>query len=185
MKTTKITTGDETVYLVEDYFPLDLLEHLQNIFDSYQAQSPDWAAPSQFAHRGGREVYVKPDSRLDLIRQYASSDHMLSQVAEHMGNPVVFDDLQLWEDLPGYAIAPHLDITDAYDHAIQLYVTKEDADHLGTTFFNSDRKVLFQLPYRNNFGYVLPNPSKIWHGLTTPVPPGVHRHSVYLRYKRV
>ena len=186
MNTTKITNPDgEIVHLVEDYFTPELVNKLQELFDSYIAQSPEWAAPSEFAHRGGREVYVGSDATLDLVRAYASSANMLNYVAEHVGNQVEFDGLQLWEDLPGYSIAPHKDIVDAYDHAIQIYITKEDINHLGTTFYSADQRITYQLPYRNNFGYMLPNPGGVMHGLIAPVPQGVHRHSVYLRFKRV
>lgn len=171
------------IFLIDDFFPEELLDKLLKIFDNIE--DPAWSDSEIFEHRRGRLIYTANTETINQLRQFAQSFEIIKSLSELVGKQVEFDSVSLWADFEGYAISPHTD-PDYFKHAIQIFVTRELTDWntpmYGTTIYQTEQQALFQIPYRNNFGYLFEVPSKVLHGLGTQVPVDLQRNSVYLRY---
>lgn len=174
------------ICLIDDFFTPELSEQILTIFDNIN--DTDWPDTEVFKHRTGRLLYQGKSRTADQIMSYAASPEILEQIKGMLGNSVQLGGISLWADFEGYTITPHVD-PDFFDYAVQIYMSRDpvkwNSPILGTTIYQTPSKILFQLPYRNNFGYFFEKPGEVLHGLATPVPPGMQRNSVYLRYNRV
>lgn len=186
MKTTVIDYLNQSkIYLLDDFFTTELSEQIHTVFDNVNPN--EWPDTDVFKHRTGRLLYQGTSPVINHVMAYAASPDILEQISGMLGNAVSLGGISLWADFEGYTIAPHVD-PDFFDYAVQIYMTRTppmwNSPILGTTIYQAPSKILFQLPYRNNFGYFFQKPGKVLHGLATPVPPGMQRNSVYLRYNR-
>jgi hypothetical protein len=186
MKNTVINyLGQSNIYLLDNFFTAELAEQVLSIFDNID--DTDWPDTEVFSHRAGRRLYRGKSKIVDQIVSYAASSEILKEINGMLGRPVIPAGISLWADFEGYTISPHQD-PDFFDYAVQIYMSRESAKWngpiLGTTIYQTPDKILLQLPYRNNFGYFFEKPGQVLHGLATPVPPGMQRNSVYLRYNR-
>ena len=177
--------GTSSIYLIDNFFPQDLVENIFSIFDN--VNDTDWPDTDVFSHRSGRRLYQGNGPVVNSIMYYAGSNDTIKFINSMVGNSVAFSGVSLWADFPGYTITPHYD-PDFFDYAVQIYITRDanawNGPVLGTTIYETANKILCQLPYRNNFGYFFQQPNRVLHGLGTPVPDGMQRNSVYLRYNR-
>jgi hypothetical protein len=171
------------IFLIDNFFPNELLENLLQIFENIE--DPLWVDSEIFEHRRGRLIYTGNTKTINQLNWFAQSSELVDSISKMIEKSVRFDSASLWADFEGYAISPHTD-PNYFKHAIQIFVTREStswntAMH-GTTIYQTEQEALFQMPYRNNFGYLFETPSAVLHGLGTQVPVGLQRNSVYLRY---
>jgi hypothetical protein len=185
--TTVILENTTRVFILDNFFQRELLQDLYQLFDTVGSDSTAWVESEVFKHRAGRLVYAGTSAVLDRIRTAANSDPMSTELSKLLGHDVKLSSLDLWVDQPGYTITPHYDPT-WFDHAAQIYITNDPAYRVGTpwgtTIFQQQKQVLFQLPYRTNLGYLFEDPQQVYHGLAGHVPEGMQRNSVYLRFVR-
>jgi hypothetical protein len=178
MNITQVTLENSaTVLILENVLPLNLLEQAQNFCDTFSVDNPDWEpfGISRFIYQGSHPTYIK-------LKNYFESELVMQElnVALHDQRlaPSIF---KIWVDLPGFgALEPHVEINDAY--IAQLFVTRKEHSYTGTTIYNRNKEILFQLPYRNNCGWFFNNGSTVMHGRAHDVPEGVRRFALMVWY---
>jgi hypothetical protein len=176
------------IFILDQFFERELVRDLYELFDTVTTDVAAWSDSDVFKHHAGRLVYTGASPVLDKIRTAANDVGLRGKLSELLGHDIKFLSLDLWVDQPGYTIAPHYDPA-FFEHAVQIYITNNPDYYagppLGTTIFQQQQqRVLFQLPYRTNFGYFFESPQQVYHGLAGSVPEGMQRNSVYLRFVR-
>ena len=173
--------GQGEVALVDNVFPDDLVVEILSFFKD----ESQWQDTQKFDHYKGRLTSPGDPELFEKILQHANSPAMLDPVEEFLKAPQHSDNVEFWKDLPGYLITPHLDFVgdDPYCH-VQVYFGEQTVPVAGTLFHTPDQQPLFNLTYRNNYGYLLNRGDTIWHGLW-PVPDNVERYSIHLKYRTI
>ena len=98
-----------------------------------------------------------------------------------LGKTINYGNLLLWIDLPGFGtLTPHVDGDDS--GLMQAYITSTPHPYAGTTMYAEDDKILFQLPYRDNFGWLFQPANKVLHGREHSVPEGISRFSIMINF---
>jgi hypothetical protein len=168
-----------SVALIENVFPASLVKEILEFFNN----SANWESTQTFEHYQGRMTTSGDPALTEKILAHANSPAVLSLVNSYLGAVQYSDNVEYWKDLPGYLITPHLDFVgeDPYCHA-QIYFGDQIVPLAGTLFHNRDQQPLFNLTYRNNYGYLLNRGDTACHGLW-PVPAEVERFSIHLKYR--
>lgn len=112
------------------------------------------------------------------ILEYFNTEAFLKRFSTFISYSVTRIDFNLWWDYEGYILPMHLD-NDKVELSMQIYVGTLEHSTLGTSFGDLDQNLILTLPYRFNSGYFLPNPTKVQHGLISPVPANFDRLSLY------
>lgn len=168
--------------LIDEFFPKPLNEALLQLVDAFTTDTADWRNPPEFNGRP-RYVYAGTDPVQDQLRQYLTSAEVTEQLSAHTGQAVHLIDLQIWIDLPGFGrLTPHVEAWG--DYLSQIYITRQQDPDGGTTIYTDSRRILYQLPYRNNFGWFFDQCQLVWHGRKSDVAPGLRRATVMIWYNR-
>ena len=178
INTVNLVNGSK-VLLLDQVFDIDLLSQLHALCDSFHLDNPDWQAPVwttyRYVYQGSAPVY-------QALRQYLGSDAVITKITQAINKPrVIFSNITLWIDLPGTGpLAPHVEGDDSY--LAQIYITKTPHSYTGTTIYQDNQQVLFQLPYRDNFGWFFDRATQVMHGREHDVPDGISRFSIMAWY---
>lgn len=90
---------------------------------------------------------------------------------------MTLSDFSLWADYPGFgSLLSHME-KDGRGQG-QIYLARKEYPTNGTTIMNDDKKILFTLPYRNNFGWFMEECTKIMHSREFDVPDDIVRYSL-------
>lgn len=178
MNITRVTLeNSSTVLILENVLPAELLEQAHEFCNSFSADSPEWElfGSSRYIYTGNNPTYIK-------LKEYFESNEVMHQfntaLTEKRLAPSVF---KIWVDLPGFGpLLPHVETSDAY--IAQLFVTQKEHSYTGTTIYNDNKEILFQLPYRNNCGWFFNNGSTVMHGRAHDVPEGIQRFALMVWY---
>lgn len=181
----EMATG-ERVWLLENFFDRELASEITCFFLGWDQEPQAWLEQDNFAHYRGRRVYQGQADTVDSINHYCQQPGVQSVIQQLAGKSLEFAGTSLWLDQAGYAIAPHLDVmTDNFEfYGVQIYMAAETVPTIGTMFYNNQHEPLFNLVYKNNAGYFMDRSDRILHGLN-PVPSGIDRYSVHIRYRVV
>lgn len=174
-----LATGNP-VYLIDEFFTAEPLAALHRICDNYSHTNPQWTQPPGF--NNSRWVYDCASPEFQAVTEYTNSAEVLGQLSQLAGCPVWLSNTAMWVDLAGIGrLQPHREAVGGF--LVQIFITQV-ADNLnGTTFYNENRQVLFQLPYRNNFGWLFEG-DRVLHGRQSDVPAGLSRFSIMLWYAK-
>lgn len=176
---TRLTSGAQ-VLLIDEFFPRDLNDALLQLVDAFAVDNPAWRNPPEFNGRP-RYVYAGTAPVVDQLKQYLTSEELNKELEAHTGRPVRLIDLQIWVDLPGFGrLTPHVEAWG--DYLSQIYITRQHDPDNGTTIYTDQRRILYQLPYRNNFGWFFDQCQLVWHGRKSDVAAGLTRASVMIWY---
>lgn len=129
---------------------------------------------------------IESSKLLDDLNRNLKHSKLLSYVNEIMDENYTSCSIVVWWDTFDYFIGWHCD-NDSISASMQLYVTDVKHNHLGTSFAYPDDEdnknpantTFLTLPYIQNSGYLFKNTNTIRHGMTTPVPDGFDRISLY------
>lgn len=183
--TVKLQNGSN-IFIITDFFETALDAQLFALFRQFSTSNADWQQFTEFAHQRGRYTYAGHDPVNVALAQFAGSPVMTDCIQSLVGHPVKFLNHDFWCDQAGYEITPHYDLA-PFEYAIQIYMTDplKNFEMMGTAFYedNTD-KLLLEIPYKRNSGYLLDSCHTVWHGLHHAIPAGFDRYSVYLRYKK-
>lgn len=167
------------VLLLEDFFPADLIAQLQQICLEYPA-SDVWTVPFGFDSTTARRSYTGPG--LAAVKAWLASAECTDQLSARVGRPIEYSDLHLWCDPPGVdQLAPHKE--QGGEYLAQFFVADVEHSYTGTTVYNDDGRILFQMPYRNNYGWFFSTGRTVMHGREHPVPAGINRFSLLVWYQ--
>ena len=179
--------NQEKMHLVNEFFPSNLDAEIFNLFKQFYIGNPEWQEQAEYAHQQGRYVYQGKCEATDKLIDFASNNDGMTMMENIIGQAVEFRGYSLWADTAGYEITPHYDLA-PFDVSIQIYMTDpvRNFEMMGTAVYEDGTdKLLFEIPYKRNSGYIMNTCHRIWHGLHHAIPPDYSRYSVYLRYKKV
>ena len=168
MQIIKIT---EDFYQLVDVFTDTTLQKIHNNFQDKSKFSKLWQGDYYRLENGNFDQETQ-----QLIKEQLGEAKSLAETI--VGNKLYENSTQLWEDFDGYVNAPHKDASVNLTANIQVYVLPGD-ESMGTAIIENG--VATTVPYKYNCGYMLISPTKIEHGMTSPVID--RRMSVYQSYR--
>lgn len=168
------------IFLIDNFFEAELLVKVRELFKGFSGKqdngwkNPDWTSK--------RYIYQGTDSNFLELKKYVQSTECVSQLESLLGNVKISNTgLDLWIDLPGFGpLAPHFE-NEGSIYISQIYISDKDYPNNGTTIYTDDKQILFQLPFRDNFGWFFDKGYTVMHGRINDVEPE-NRYSVMLWY---
>ena len=179
MNITKVTLeNNSTVLILENVLPPELLKEAQEFCNTFVQGDPDWKKPWD----SPRAVYQGVHPSFDKLKAYFNSPAVIQQFAQALpGRYPAPSEFKIWVDQAGFgALQPHKEVNDAF--IAQVFVTETEHSYTGTTIYNDNKEILFQLPYRNNCGWFFDNGSTVMHGRAHDVPEGINRYAIMIWY---
>ena len=172
------------VFLIDDFFPKQLADNILNFFKQWHEDTGNWQSLPEFSHYLGRLSYTNNHGIVDQVRNYASSDEVVSQLVDLIGPVDSNPGVHFWVDTENYQINPHYDSmpTNSKFYGLQIFFSSGIDYTLGTHFY-LDRRVMFNLPLRQNYAYLVDRGDKVLHGLPCAVPLNKNRYSIHLKYQ--
>lgn len=179
VNTVTLASGDP-VFLIDEFFTAETLTALHAICDAFALDNPAWTQPEGFNHC--RWVYDCASTEFAAVSDYIASTELTDQLASLVGHDLALSNTAMWVDFTGLGqLRPHRETAGGF--LVQVFVTRQTDNLNGTTFYNDKRQVLFQLPYRNNLGWLFEG-DRVLHGRQADVAPGLSRFSVMMWYGR-
>ena len=146
--------------------------------DTFVAGDTDWVQPWE----SPRAVYQGSHSSFQKLKDYFNSPEVIQQFRQHLPDrKPAPSEFKIWVDRTGFGpLVPHKEVNDAF--IAQVFVTREEHSYTGTTIYNDNKEILFQLPYRNNCGWFFDNGITVMHGRAHDVPAGINRYAIMIWY---
>ena len=174
----RIPNGNR-VYLFDNVFPDNLLKQLTDICNKFSPESLEWEpmawTTNRYAFRDNKYLNLLLH---DFYQEIFSRDMMstLNYKLHHAST-------SLYLDLPGLGnLEPHTEGPEGGTYLMQTYITDQCEPFNGTTVYTDDKQILFQMPYRNNFGWLFDQATGIMHGRHSDVSPNLKRFSIMTRF---
>lgn len=173
----KIPNGNR-VYLFDKVYPDDILVKLTDVCNSFSPDSPDWSHAEWTTKR-----YIFKDFEYFSSLLHNFYETFAQTMLSSLGHKLQFESSSLWVDLPNLGkLRPHVEDTGGGTYLMQIYLTDRVEPFNGTTIYNDDKQILFQLPYRNNFGWLFDQATGVMHGRHTDVAPNLKRFNIMTRF---
>jgi hypothetical protein len=174
----KVPNGN-SVYLFDKFYPDDILVKLTNICSSFSSDSTDWLNAEWTTLR----YNYKNCEYLDSILKSFCEDIFFNLITPIVHYKMNYISSSLFVDLPGLGpLQPHVEGPEGGTYLMQIYLTDQPEPFNGTTIYNDDKQILFQLPYRNNFGWLFDQATGVMHGRHSDVAPNLKRFSIMTRF---
>ena len=168
------------VLLVDNFFPDDLLEELLIMCETSETHPDDWEyaewTNKRKIHKGNTDTYRK-------LEQTLSDSTFLSELTQwpqSFGRPPLrmqFIECKVWADYPGFGtLNAHTDNTPHIQG--QIFLTRNTHKTNGTSMMSPSKELLFTLPYRNNYGWVMQDCRETMHSREFDTVPNTVRYSV-------
>jgi hypothetical protein len=172
------------VFILENVLEPQALEHAHALARTFSTQNPLWRRAAT-ADSLPRWEYAIDDVSFDPIRHAFDRGPLLEYwqqaLAPNSGRRLFCSNITFFVDLPGSTpLGAHMEGNNSW--LSQVYIATQTDNTNGTTMYNTDRQVLFQLPYRNNMGWLFDNGSNVMHGREHGVPAGLDRFSIMIWY---
>lgn len=176
----ELATG-QNIFLIDEFFDADILVKIHKLFDTFSKDSPNWLPdpPNDPIHV--RYRYDGPDPVIIELETILQSTEFLNKVRELVKRDINFIVLKFWVDTK-MLLDPHLEPPNGNRALAQIYITNTTVPFLGTTIYQNDKKLLFQLPYRDNFGWFFEKSDLVMHGKIFETPPGFCRCSIQIMF---
>jgi hypothetical protein len=113
------------------------------------------------------------------LENYLKSPDVLEYLGNILNKKLEFRLVKLWIDMK-MLLGPHCEQPNGNLTAAMIYLTREQHDFLGTTICQDDEKILFQLPFRNNFGWLFEKSDLVMHAKITETPENFKRYSLMI-----
>ena len=167
-----------TVYLFENFYPSDVLSELTKICQGFSTESADWQAAEWTNKRYNF-------NHLDYLNQLLSEfyQEFCYSMESKLKYKMIFEEVLMWIDLPGLGkLQPHVEGPAGGTYLMQIYLTDRVEPFNGTTIYNDKKEILFQLPFRNNFGWMFDQATGVMHGRHSDVSPNLKRFNIMTRF---
>jgi hypothetical protein len=184
----KISTVDleygSRVLILDQVFPEHMLTKMHNLCSTYYSGSNDWKPPAHFDAKSldqkvARYVYYGTDPFYTTELPEFLKSSTATEISQKLNTEISYSMISLWVDLPGLgSMLPHVETGGSY--LSQVYITNTDHPYTGTTIYRPDNEILFQLPYRDNFGWFFDKGTTVQHGRHHDVPQGISRFSLMI-----
>jgi hypothetical protein len=176
-------TNGAHVYILENVLDAAALAHAHSLASTFSRDNPLW-------HRAGtadaypRWEYNVEDPSFAPVRQAVDRGTHLAYWQERLAPPgreLYCSNISFFVDLPGSpGLQPHVEGVDSW--LAQVYIARQSHTYNGTTVYNDNKQVLFQLPYRDNMGWLFDTAGRVMHGRAHGVPEGLDRFSIMIWY---
>ncbi len=182
--TTVILPNCARVFIIENVLNIDQLALVHKIADSFSTTNSLWSRATT-TDTQPRWHYAVNDASFDPVRAAFSNKQHLSTwqqlLAPNSATDLYVSNMSFFVDLPGCTpLAPHVEGSDSW--LSQVYIAQESHAYNGTTVYNADKHILFQLPFRDNAGWLFDRGSTVMHGREHAVPAGLSRFSLMIWY---
>jgi hypothetical protein len=168
------------VFVLDHVLDEETLAYTHELAGTYSQSNPLWTRAATAAATP-RWLYDVTDAAFDPVRRAFDSGTLLAHWQEQLRVPTLYcSSISFFIDLPGAEpLAPHKELSGAW--LSQVYIAAEDHSYTGTTVYTDDKEVLFQLPYRNNTGWLFDTGQTVMHGRAHSVP-DLARFSIMIWY---
>jgi hypothetical protein len=172
------------VFIIENVLDAETLAYTHELAASFAETNPLWSRAGT-AREQQRWEYCVQDPTFDPVRGAFSNPEHLSywqqQLAPASDRQLFCSNISLFIDYPGSPpLIPHVEASDSW--LSQVYIAEFPHAYNGTTVYNDRKNILFQLPYRDNMGWLFDTGSTVMHGRAHPVPAGLTRFSLMIWY---
>lgn len=185
MQTTLVRLpNNHNIYILEHVLNGATLEYAHSLANTFSTDNPLWIRAGT-ADTYPRWEYNTNDPTFDPIRHAFDRGEQLEYWQEHLvkepNRELYCSNISFFIDLPGSpGLQPHVEGVDSW--LSQVYIARQTHTHNGTTMYNSNKEILFQLPYRNNMGWLFDTAGHVMHGRQHGVPEGLDRFSIMIWY---
>ena len=171
-------SNNNCVYLFNDLYPDDILNKLSTICNNFNTESADWTPAEWTTNR-----YIFKNFKYFNSLLYEFYETFAHTMLPSLGHKLRYESSSLWVDLPGLGkLQPHVEGLGGGTYLMQIYLTDKNEPFNGTTIYTDDKEILFQLPYRNNFGWLFDQATGVMHGRHSDVSPNLKRFSIMTRF---
>lgn len=172
------------VFILENVLDATVLAYAHSLANTFAQDNPLWCRAGT-ADNYPRWEYHVADPSFDAVRQYFDRGpvlaHWQQQLAPDEPGRLFCSNISFFIDLPGSpGLAPHVEGVDSW--LSQVYIARQSHSFNGTTIYNLSKQVLFQLPYRDNTGWLFDTAGRVMHGREHAVPAGLDRFSIMIWY---
>lgn len=181
MDTTLVNLANGSrVFILDRVLHEETLAYTHKLAGTYSQANPLWTRAAT-ATTAPRWLYDVTDAAFEPVRRAFDSGTLLEYWKQQLNAPRLYcSNISFFIDLPGAApLEPHVELAGSW--LSQVYIAAEDHSYTGTTVYTDSHKVLFQLPYRNNTGWLFDTGQTVMHGRAHPVP-DLARFSIMVWY---
>jgi hypothetical protein len=185
MDTTQvILPNGSRVYIIEHVLAADTLAYAHSLADTFAESNPLWHRAGTAAEHA-RWEYDVADPNFDPIRRaFDCPEHLAywqQRLAPDSTQQVFCSNISFFIDYPGSPpLFPHVEAADSW--LSQVYIARQPHKYNGTTVYNDRKQILFQLPYRDNMGWLFNTGGTVMHGRAHAVPEALARFSLMIWY---
>lgn len=160
------------------------MQAILGVFETFDPASTAWVGDPADDPIHVRYRYDADNPLVQQVEDYLRSAAILEPLSQALGKQLEFVLAKFWVDTKMFLV-PHKEQPIGNISAAQIYITDQTYPSLGTVINQDDRQILFQLPYRNNFGYLFDRVEAVMHSKTTETPAGFNRRSmqIFFSYK--
>jgi hypothetical protein len=167
------------VFILENVLEPDVLDYAHQLADTFSITNPLWKCV------GSRWNFDITDKSFipvkEAVDRGAHLEYWQNQLVKDTDRQLYCSNISFFIDLPGSPrLQPHVETLHSW--LSQVYITKQTHLYNGTTLYNDSNQVLFQLPYRNNMGWLFDTADRVMHGRAHGVPTGLDRFSIMVWY---
>lgn len=179
----KLVNGSR-VYIVENVLDTDTLAYTHKLADTFAEDNPLWHRAGTASMHPRWEYDTQDDSFAPVRQAFSNTEHLAhwqQRLAPDSPRQLFCSNITFFIDYPGSPpLIPHVEGSDSW--LSQVYIAKFPHNYNGTTIYNDRKTILFQLPYRDNMGWLFDNGSTVMHGRSLAVPEGLIRFSLMVWY---
>lgn len=172
------------VFILEHVLDTATLAYAHTLASEFSETNPVWSRAGTAAEHP-RWEYDVADATFAPIRSALNDPERLAQL-HLMLDPdstrrLYCSNISFFIDSPGSPpLFPHVERNDSW--LSQIYIAAFPHPYNGTTVYNDRRQILFQLPYRDNTGWLFDTGATVMHGRAHTVPKGLARFSLMIWY---
>lgn len=174
----ELSTGQQ-MCLIDQFLNPHILQDVNEVFDTFSVDNKYWVPDPVDDLEHIRFRYDGPSPLVSKIEQYLDSTEIIAPLEQVFQKKLKFSVLKFWVDTK-MLLDPHVEQPNGGITMAQIYITKKEFPYLGTTMYQDNKKMLFQLPYRDNFGYCWEKSDSIMHGKIFETPVGFNRQSLII-----
>lgn len=172
------------VFILENVFDQATLAYVHELSRTFDKNNPLWNRAGTSEDYPRWEYNVHDVSFAPVKNYFAQGPHLLywqNKLAPDQPNRLFVSNITFFIDLPGSPpLLAHVEGSSSW--LSQVYISNQTHAYNGTTIYNNDKQILFQLPFRDNFGWCFDNGSTVMHGREHGVPEGLTRFGLMIWY---
>jgi hypothetical protein len=192
--TIQICFEDIELHILKDFFTKKTYKKINQVLELLILDESNWEPINNIIPQNRKRLKMeKSNFFTDLNGKIREEGILLSSINKKLNENYKNCGFTIWWDEEGYQIPHHVD-NEAIVTSIQIYLGNYYNVNLslGTSFsyihldndiepknIFTNPQTIFTLPYYPNSGYIYKNSNKLLHGLTTKVPKGFNRFSMY------